>query len=145
MWYLPYHSYLCRDGCVKCTHLRHSSCLSTLSASKNVIFCTCMWSFIYPSRFLKEMYFKSSCLYAFFKLLEFALRDYTLAVDASLLTHQQMASNSWYSLPPPLPLRNKAHEVSHSYGQNKVQKDRPQRISWLLVAISNTTCIAIWR
>lgn len=51
------------------------------------------------------------------------------------LMHHCSRTNKWHPTagtvfpPPPLPLRNKAHEVSHSYGQNKVQKDRPQRIS----------------
>ena len=36
----------------------------------------------------------------------------------------------------------KALELCRSYAQNKVQKHHPQRIPWLLVAVSNTTLLA---
>ena len=36
----------------------------------------------------------------------------------------------------------KVQAVSPSYTQSKAQMNHPQRISWLLVAISNATCIA---
>ena len=40
--------------------------------------------------------------------------------------------------------RKKVQMVSSSYAQSKPQKDHLQRISWLLVAVSNATCIALW-
>ena len=39
----------------------------------------------------------------------------------------------------------KLHAPSRGHAQNKAQIDNPQRISWLLVAISNATRIALWR
>ena len=57
-----FYCYLCRDGCVKCSHLRCGSCLCTLSASNTSI--PCMWtlfasSFIHPSLHLLDFCKKS--------------------------------------------------------------------------------------
>ena len=37
--------------------------------------------------------------------------------------------------------RKKAHEASQSYAQKEAQNDHPQRISYLLVAVSNATLL----
>ena len=69
----------------------------------------------------------------------------TLAVDASsshVCTDERRPTASTLC-PLSLPYK-KARVVSPSYTQSKAQMNHSQRISRLLVAISNATCIALW-
>ena len=50
-----------------------------------------------------------------------------------------VASNSQYTLPPQSSPQERGGDNSPSYAQSKAQMNHPQRISWLLVAISNAT------
>ena len=73
---------------------------------------------------------------------------HVIAVDASssrkctCINERRQTSSTICLLSFP---RRKAQAVSASYTQSKAQKDHPQRISWLLVAISNATRIALRR
>ena len=70
----------------------------------------------------------------------------TLAVDASsshVCTDEWRPTASTFC-PLSLPYK-KARVVSPSYAQSKAQMNHSQRISRLLVAISNATCIALHR
>ena len=78
----------------------------------------------------------------FFSL--FCHTSHTLVV----MCHPSMCTNEWRSIastlcPLSLPCQ-KSQEVSCSYAQNKAQKDHPQKISWVLMAISNETLIVLW-
>ena len=59
--------------------------------------------------------------------------------------HWWMASNSQHALPPQSSLQESASSISPSYTQSKAQMKHPQRISWLVVAVSNATRIALQR
>ena len=69
---------------------------------------------------------------------------HVIAVDASSLhvCIDKMVSNDQYALPPQSSPQ-KAKVVSPSYAQSKAQINYPQRISWLLVTVSNVTHIAL--
>ena len=65
------HCYLCRDGCVKCIHLRCGSCSCTLSASKTNTVIRCMWILLASSfihLFLSFLIVWKKSFYSFFQL-----------------------------------------------------------------------------
>ena len=61
-----------------------------------------------------------------------------LAVNASSYPH--MCTDEWHPTVSTVGFPSKKVQVlSHSHTQNEAQIDHPKRISWLLVAVWNTT------
>ena len=137
---VPCHCYLCRDGCwimwsaYHCVH--GTSCFCTLSASA----CS-HWAL---ARFLFTNLFMETLSLLFFDENLFTIillcsATHAFVVDAS---SSHVCIDEWLSTASTLCLLSlhfKAQAVSPSYAQCKAQMNHSQRISWLLVAVSNAT------
>ena len=86
----------------------------------------------------------NSCLCSF-SIKIFTCATHVLAVDASSQhVHQQIASNSQYTLPPRSSLQ-KTTQGKSKLRSKEAQSDHSQRISYIWVAVSNSTLLAFRR
>ena len=111
------HCYLCRDGCVKCSHLRCGSCLCTLSASNTSIPYLCLVAYAQARYTVVSFVSVSVCL---------PHEIVWLQSDCSILFMSQIAHEFWYSYTHPF----QPSACSSVIVQFKSRADRPLCTVW---------------